>query len=79
MDGVHLVYPGPNFYHQPVLRHLQHPLLMQTPLKGLGINIYAPWDLPLSPFDVLRPDGVFFSTEHKALMTPFKMSFFPIC
>lgn len=73
IEGEHLVNPAPNLYHQHVSRHLQHQLMLEIEMKGLGVVINSPVDLQLGPHDIVQPDLVIVSTARKSIMTPSKI------
>jgi Uma2 family endonuclease len=56
IGGVHYVSPSPNRKHQKASRMIQHQLIDQIELKGLGEVIDAPMDVILSQIDVVQPD-----------------------
>jgi len=61
IDGEHLVSPSPGFAHQFIVGNLY--VLLRTYLRDqpLGIVMLAPFDIVLSPYDVVEPDLIYFS------------------
>jgi len=62
IDGEHFVSPSPRLSHQQIL--LQLSLLLGAHVQGrrLGVVLFAPFDIKLSPWTVLVPDLVYFTT-----------------
>jgi Uma2 family endonuclease len=68
IDGEHYVTPSPNDKHQTVLANLH--LLVGPWLRthAVGKLWLAPFDVVLSPSDVVEPDLLYVSNERKALV-----------
>jgi Uma2 family endonuclease len=69
IDGEHHVSPSPNADHQDLSGNL-HALLHAFVRKHkLGKLYSAPFDVLLSPHDIVQPDILFISTAHRAILT----------
>jgi Uma2 family endonuclease len=66
IDGEHIVSPSPNTGHQTISLNLVRLLLPYLDQHRPGELLYAPFDVKLSPFTVLVPDLVYFTTERFA-------------
>lgn len=68
IDGEHLVSPAPNRKHQRSSWNLVSflaPYLRENPL---GEAYTAPFDVVLSPYDVVQPDLIFVSRERLSIL-----------
>ena len=66
IDGEHIVSPSPYTGHQTISLNLVRLLLPYLDQHRPGELLYAPFDVKLSPFTVLVPDLVYFTTERFA-------------
>ncbi|MCA9214481.1 MAG: Uma2 family endonuclease [Planctomycetales bacterium] len=58
IDGCHYMNPAPHPNHQTASRFIQHQLMNQIEIPGLGQVFNAPCDVQLSDYDVVQPDLV---------------------
>ena len=70
IDGRHYVSPSPSAYHQRISRRMQVQLYQQLEVSGRGEVFDAPFDVQLSPSDVVQPDLAVFLTEHLGRISP---------
>lgn len=63
IDGEHLVTPAPTPKHQFVLSNLHGHLWSHVTRHDLGKVAWSPFDVVLSPVDVVQPDLFFLSKE----------------
>jgi Uma2 family endonuclease len=70
IDGVHVVSPAPNLYHQRVSRRLQFQLFVQVEETGRGEVMDAPCDVVLSPTDIVQPDLLITLNGGQATLDP---------
>ena len=68
-DGEPILVPAPNFSHQIVLMRLSAFLWPHARDRG-GVVLAAPFDIVLSPHDVLQPDFVYFGAEKRKQLDP---------
>jgi len=68
LDGEHYVTPTPLIRHQIVSSNLHVHLGPFVEKHHLGITLYAPVDVILSPHDVAVPDHLFISKERAAII-----------
>ncbi len=63
IDGEHIVSPSPGSAHQLIIGNVF--LLIRTFLREhpVGVVMLAPFDIVLTPYDVVEPDLIYFSTE----------------
>ena len=66
IDGEHFVLPSPATTHQEISKRLFRALDAHAERHRLGEVLYAPFDIKLSPYTVLVPDLVFFTTARFA-------------
>ena len=66
IDGEHFVSPSPATAHQEISKRLFRALDAHAERHRLGEVLYAPFDIKLSPYTVLVPDLVFFTTARFA-------------
>lgn len=66
VDGEHYVVPAPNIAHQLTSSNLNDDLRRHVKRRALGVVLYAPVDVLLSAENVVQPDLLFVSTEHRA-------------
>jgi Uma2 family endonuclease len=72
IDGVHYVSPSPNRTHQGLLGNLHFKLMSfinEHREYRLGEVYLAPFDVVLSPHDVVQPDLLFVSTARLGIIT----------
>jgi Uma2 family endonuclease len=69
IDGVHYVSPAPNTNHQLLVGNLHALLHTFVRKRKLGLLFSAPYDVLLSPHDIVQPDILFISTAHRGLIT----------
>jgi Uma2 family endonuclease len=69
IDGEHHVSPSPNTNHQVLSRNLIDVLSPFVRKHKLGQLFSAPYDVLLSPHDIVQPDILFISTAHRAIIT----------
>ena len=63
LDGELLMVPGPNTAHQTVTGNLYWHLRSFVQESGLGKVFVAPFDVILSPHNVVQPDILFIADE----------------
>lgn len=68
LDGEHYVTPSPFFQHQFTAGRLHLRLGNFVEKRGLGIVLFAPFDVLLSPHDVVQPDLLFVSKERAGIV-----------
>jgi Uma2 family endonuclease len=69
IDGVHFVTPSPDARHQTIVVTLTVALESFARSRGLGRVFVAPFDVRLSPHDVVEPDLLFISTARGEILT----------
>lgn len=69
IEGEWYMTPAPEIAHQRVSRKLERVLDDHVTRKQLGEVFDAPIDVVLSESDVVQPDLIFISSEHKAMVT----------
>ena len=69
IDGEHYVNPSPNTKHQIISRQMAFAMWGFVEPRQLGEVFYAPFDVVLSPFDVVEPDIVFVSAARSHILT----------
>jgi Uma2 family endonuclease len=68
LDGEHYVTPSPFFQHQFTAGRLHLRLGTFVEERDLGIVLFAPFDVLLSPHDVVQPDLLFVSKERAEIV-----------
>lgn len=68
IDGELFVTPAPTPFHQIVLIRLMRRIEDFVEARGLGTVLHAPCDVVLSEYDVLQPDILFVSSEHRPII-----------
>lgn len=68
LDGEHIVTPAPSRRHQSVCRWILHYLAAWTVDHG-GEVFAAPFDVVLSPTDIVQPDVLYISPERSSILT----------
>jgi Uma2 family endonuclease len=69
IDGVHFVTPSPNTRHQRIVLKLGSTLDAFASERGLGEVFVAPFDVRLSPHDIVEPDLLFISAARADIVT----------
>ena len=69
IGGEHYVTPSPNFFHQSFVGELSRVIDNFLEEKKLGILLSAPFDVLLSPRDVVEPDLLFVSNSRMGCIT----------
>ena len=69
LDGEHYVTPAPFIRHQLVSGRLHSRLGPFIEKHRLGVVLYAPVDVILSPHDIAQPDLLFISHERAGILT----------
>jgi Uma2 family endonuclease len=69
IDGEHYVSPAPNANHQGLSGNLYVLLTLFVRKNRLGRLYYAPFDVVLSPNDIVQPDILFISKARLAILT----------
>jgi Uma2 family endonuclease len=69
LDGEHYVTPSPFYQHQAVSSRLHLRLGPWVEQRKLGVVLYAPMDVILSPHDIAQPDLLFISNERAGIIT----------
>lgn len=69
LRGELLMVPSPSFAHQKIAGRLFSLLDMFVDEKALGDVIIAPFDVVLSPTNVLQPDVLFVSNSQTSIIT----------
>src|SRR5688572_22127119 len=69
LDGEHYVTASPFFRHQFSAGRLHLRLGGFVEEHDLGIVLFAPFDVLLSPYDVVQPDLLFISKERAGIIT----------
>ncbi|HLQ36783.1 MAG TPA: Uma2 family endonuclease [Planctomycetota bacterium] len=64
LDGVHVVTPSPESYHQELVARLVTELGLRVGRPRLGRVLVAPMDVLLSDNDVVQPDVLVVVTAH---------------
>ena len=77
IDGVHVVNPAPDTYHQTLSRRIQFQLYAQIELKKHGEVFNSPTDLQLSDTDIVQPDLIVVLQDKRSIITPRKMQGVP--
>jgi Uma2 family endonuclease len=68
LDGEHYVTPSPFFQHQFTAGRLHLRLGSFIEEHDLGVLLFAPFDVLLSPHDVVQPDLLFVSKERGGIV-----------
>jgi len=63
IDGEHFVSPSPGSAHQLIIGNLHVLLREYLRAHSLGVVMLAPFDIVFSPYDVVEPDLIYFTTE----------------
>ena len=66
--GIHVV-PAPSFRHQDLLGNVFAALREFIRKNDLGVVVVAPFDVILSPEDIVQPDLVFISRDRRDIIT----------
>jgi len=69
IDGVHFVTPSPNTRHQVIAFNLTLAVGELVRRHRLGRLFFAPFDVVLSPHDVVEPDLIFVSASRAEVLT----------
>jgi Uma2 family endonuclease len=69
IGGEHCVTPSPNFFHQSFVGELNRVVTNFLAENKLGIFLSAPFDVLLSPRDVVEPDLLFVSNSRIGRIT----------
>jgi Uma2 family endonuclease len=69
IDGEHFVTPSPGRRHQWVLQNLNFILCAFVRERRLGHVFFAPFDVVLTPFDVVEPDLLYISAGRSDILT----------
>ncbi|OFW46876.1 MAG: hypothetical protein A3J29_20090 [Acidobacteria bacterium RIFCSPLOWO2_12_FULL_67_14b] len=69
IDGEHYVTPSPNTRHQRLSLRMTKALLDYMDQHPVGELFVAPYDVVMSPFDVVEPDLLLISSDQAALLT----------
>jgi Uma2 family endonuclease len=69
IDGEHYVTPSPATRHQAIARNLTGLLFSFLRGRHVGTIFHAPYDVVLSPHDVVEPDLLFVSAARLAILT----------
>ncbi len=69
LDGELLMVPGPNTAHQTVTGNLYWHLRAFVQERDLGRVFVAPYDVILSPHNVVQPDILFIPDEQRSIIT----------
>ena len=69
LGGDLVMVPSPNEYHQRISGNLQFLLRSFVRERGLGIVYHAPFDVVLSPENVVQPDILFIAAERAHIIT----------
>jgi Uma2 family endonuclease len=67
--GEHFVTPSPSRRHQAVLQNLNRAVDAFVREHHLGWVYFAPFDVVLTPHDVVEPDLLYVSAERSAVLT----------
>jgi Uma2 family endonuclease len=70
VDGEKLVTPAPFIAHQRASTNLTRILSTWTSANGSGETFHAPFDVILSPADVVQPDSIVIGRERADIITP---------
>jgi Uma2 family endonuclease len=68
VEGELIMAPAPNTTHQRIVRNLSQLLCRHTAKPGMGEVFFAPFDVYLSPHDVLQPDLIFVSRANSGII-----------
>ena len=68
IDGEHYVTPSPNRKHQEIIGRLYLTIGNWLQLHAIGRLYLSPFDVVISPFDVVEPDLLYMSNERAALV-----------
>ena len=66
IDGEHYVTPSPNRKHQEIVGRLYLLIGSWLQRQAIGRLYLAPFDVVMSPFDVVEPDLLYMSNERAA-------------
>jgi Uma2 family endonuclease len=70
IDGEHLVTPSPIPAHQFIVGNLHFIIATYLQKHRVGVVAFAPFDVVFTPYDVVEPDLIYFSSERfKAVVT----------
>ncbi|HEV2855871.1 MAG TPA: Uma2 family endonuclease [Thermoanaerobaculia bacterium] len=69
LDGEHYVTAAPFFRHQFLAGRLYLRLGRFVEERDLGVAVFAPVDVLLSPYDIAQPDLLFISKERAGIIT----------
>ena len=69
IDGVLYMSPAPFFRHQRVSGELYLLLARFVKETGIGLVLYAPFDVVLSEHNVVQPDILYVSKERSSILT----------
>jgi len=69
LDGEHYVTPAPAKKHQRISMRLGSRLHVLVDSRNLGEVLAAPFDVLLSPHDIVQPDLIFVSNARTAIFT----------
>ena len=69
IDGEHFVTPSPNRRHQWVLQNLYRSVDAFVRERRRGRVFLAPFDVVLTPVDVVEPDPLYISGERSEILT----------
>lgn len=69
IEGDLYMVPAPGFYHQVISRNIETALWDFVKSRRLGVVLYAPVDVLLTPEDVVQPDILFISNERRSIIT----------
>jgi Uma2 family endonuclease len=69
IDGEHFVTPSPATRHQAIARNLTGLLFAFLRGRDAGAIFPAPYDVVLTPHDVVEPDLLFVSVARRAIVT----------
>jgi Uma2 family endonuclease len=70
VDGEHCVTPSPNTRHQQISGNIFGLLWVYLRAHAAGRVFQAPYDVVLSPVDVIEPDVIYVSNERASIVTP---------
>ena len=74
IDGELYVVPAPSFNHQDVSANLGMILREFVKSKGIGVVLWAPFDVVLSDENVVQPDILYVSNENREIITEANVS-----
>jgi Uma2 family endonuclease len=69
IDGEHYVNASPIRKHQRVSYNFIVEIGIYLREHPVGVLYHAPFDVVFSPYDVVEPDLIFISNEHRAILT----------